>query len=155
MTEIRLRRYSLIDAEITGHRTYGVSFRTERGESGFVDKADVSDVPTSPADWPLVGQVVTCVVLGIARDGRVRASARQSDVALARSVNDPDGALRRWIAIRDEGFANPEERAAFLASVESVPLLQWARRQRIGSADRIHAEELIADVSDEVRRRLE
>ncbi|WP_159012365.1 S1 domain-containing protein [Streptomyces sp. NRRL F-5123] len=154
MTERNFRRYSLVDVEIVGHLAYGISFKVEEGVTGFIDKADVSDTSTSPADWPVAGQIVTCITLGIARDGRVRASARQSDVFLARSVDNPDQALRRWAVIRDRKFATLPELEEFFASRESIPLLEWARRQRVGSADRTRAAEIISIMPDELRRRL-
>jgi hypothetical protein len=148
------RRYSLVDLEVTGHQSFGVLFRTADGESGFVDLADISDVPIGRDEWPAVGYRGTGVVLGTTRAGKLRASLRPADVGLARDVDDPDGALDSWFRVRDRGFADESERDAFFAAPETVAVLRWALSQREPSPDRDRALDVVVDAPERLRAAL-
>jgi predicted RNA-binding protein with RPS1 domain len=78
------RRGLVVTGEVVGHQHYGPVVLVDTGERGFVDSADVSDARPVPVDlWPAVGDRVRAVVLGVARDGRVRLSLRGLDESLA------------------------------------------------------------------------
>ena len=146
-----LRRYSVIECRITDHQPYGLVFETGDGTHGFVDRADISDVPVSELDWPPVGQHVTCVVLGSTRDGRVRASARPRYVALIQGAADPQRVLSDWIRIRDNGFRDASERETFFRSPDAVLVLQWALVDRGNPASKSRALELLAEGPAQLR----
>jgi hypothetical protein len=136
------RDYSLVECRVTGHRHYGLVVRTVAGdEPGYVDESAISDQPAPAADdWPAVGQVLPCVVLGTRQDGRLRLSCRPRDVALARTVADVPAALTAWRAVRDD----PGRLGEFLAAADAVPALRWALRQPFGTRDRERAAEIVA-----------
>jgi len=148
------RRYSLVDLEVTGHQPYGVLFRTAEGESGFVDMADISDVPITRGDWPPVGYRGTGVVLGVTRTGKLRVSLRPAYVGLVRNVGDPDSAFEMWFQVRDRGFADDSERDAFFAAPEAIAVLRWALNQREPSPDRDRALEVVLDAPERLRAEL-
>lgn len=148
------RRYSLVDLEVTGHQSFGVLFRTANGESGFVDSADISDAPIARDDWPAVGSRGTGVLLGATRAGKLRVSLRPADVGLAKVVDDADSSLKTWFQVRDHGFADESERAAFFAAPDTVATLRWALSQRESSPDRERAIEIVADAPEPVRAEL-
>jgi len=154
MTAEQANRYSLVDLEVTGHQSYGVLFRTTAGAVGFVDKADISDAPIAPQDWPAVGYRGTGVVLGVTRTGKLRASLRPSDVRLVRSVDDAESALNAWAKIRDRGFADSSERDGFFAAPEAVAILRWALCRREFSPDRGWALDLLSEAPEQLRSEL-
>lgn len=151
MTEGQMLRYALVEFEVEGHKPYGLVFRTTGGASGFVDKADISDSPISPEDWPLIGRRLTGVVLGTTRSGQIRATTRASDIALAAGVNDPERALIEWARIRDKGFVDSSDRDVFFASPEAAFVLNWALRQRDFTTDRERATEVLSDAPERLR----
>jgi hypothetical protein len=149
-----VRRFALVDCLVTGHQHYGILVRTSGGRPGFIDSIDISDGATDPREWPLVGERITCVVLGETRDGRLRASARESDVTLVRKEPDAQEALSEWLRIRDVGFADSSERAAYLASHRGKAILRWAIRRRRSSSDYARAREILAGAPARLRDEL-
>jgi hypothetical protein len=144
-------RYSLVDLEVTGHQPYGVLVRTADGTSGFVDSADISDVPISRADWPPIGYRAAGVVLGVTRAGRLRGSLRPADVELVESVDDPQSVFAEWGRIRDRGFADDAEKNDFFAAGETPAILRWALSQHETSLDRGRAVEILSDAPEPLR----
>jgi len=151
MSAEQFQRYSLVDCEITTHQPYGVVFRAPDGTLGFVDRADISDSPITPEQWPPVGQRLTGVVLGSTRGEKLRVSLRPSDVAFVGSVDDPARAFAEWTRIREEGFRGPKERDAFFSSPEAPPVLKWALRQRSASADRGRVIEVLSQAPEHLQ----
>jgi hypothetical protein len=146
MSDIDAPRHPLVECEVTGHRHYGLVVRTVAGDRpGYVDASAISDELFTPADlWPSMGRVLTCVVVGGRRDGRLNLSCRPRDVELARSVADVREALAEWRTIRDEvrvGGRLPE----FMRSPDAVAVLRWALRRPADSPDHLGASELLAD----------
>ncbi|MGW4384404.1 hypothetical protein [Kitasatospora sp. NPDC004531] len=152
MEEPEVPRYALVDCVVVVHRHYGPVTRTAPGDvPGYVDCLDLSDDPAAGrADWPAVGQQLTCVVLGTTKDGRLRLSARPRDVELVGAVADLPAALATWRAVRDGGGAAAE----FLRADDAVPVLRWALRHPAGSGERTRAEALIERAPDGVQRAL-
>jgi hypothetical protein len=87
-------RYDVIHCSVVGHKHYGLLIESEDGERGFVDGIDITDKPGEP--WPAVGQRLRCVVLGYARDGRLRAAAKPLYVEIVDGVDDPLAAIAEW-----------------------------------------------------------
>lgn len=154
MADSQIRKYALVECHVLDHQPYGLSIQVGAGPRGFVDKADIADGAAAPEDWPRIGESVTCVVLGYARDGRVRASSRPRDVALVRAVSDPGAAISVWIRVRDGGFIDPSDREGFFASPVAVPTLRWALRHRVGSMDRTRASEVLAEAPEDIVRKV-
>ncbi|GHJ13365.1 hypothetical protein TPA0908_13600 [Micromonospora sp. AKA38] len=152
MTESQIPRYALVQCEVTGHASYGLVLQVSGGVRGFVDKVDIADEAVAFEDWPHVGESLTCVVLGYSRDGRIRASARPRDIALVAAVSDPESALMAWVRIRDQGFADSRDRARFIESADAIPVIRWALRHRIGTADWNRASEILSDAPDRLKR---
>lgn len=134
-------RYSLVGLEVTGHQPYGVLVRTDAGISGFVDRADISDVPIPPEDWPAIGSRAPGVVLGVTRQGKLRASLRPADVSLVEGVDDPRCAFAAWAK---RGFADDAEKDAFFAAPGTPAILRWALCQHEPSSDRGRALEVVS-----------
>jgi hypothetical protein len=149
-----VRRFTLIDCDVTGHQRYGLLFRARDGRPGFIDSLEISDRPTDPREWPSVGERIICVVLGETRDGRLRASARGSDIVLVRAEPDAEHALSEWQRIRDVGFADPTERDAYVASSRGKAILRWAIRRRQSSNDHARASEILASAPATLRDEL-
>jgi hypothetical protein len=152
MTDFRVPKYALVQCQVLDHQPYGLLIQAGAGSRGFVDRADIADGVVAPEDWPRVGESMTCVVLGYARDGRVRASSRPRDVALVRDSREPGGAISAWIRVRDHGFSDPSDKEVFFASPDAVPTLRWALRHRVGSLDQNRALEVLADAPEEIVR---
>ena len=52
-------RYSIVDCVVTGHAYYGVLVRAiGSDESGYVDRADISDQALPESQWPAVGSTI-------------------------------------------------------------------------------------------------
>jgi hypothetical protein len=151
MTPEQAHRYSLVDLEVTGHQPYGVLFRTAAGAPGFVDRADISDVPIAPEDWPAIGHRGTGVVLGVTRSGKLRASLRRADVGLVGSVDDAESALNVWARIRDRGFTDAADRDGFFAAPAAIAILRWALCQRELSPDRGRALDILSEAPEQLR----
>lgn len=149
-----VHRFTLIDCDVTGHQHYGVLFRTAEGRPGFIDSLEISDQETDPSEWPSVGERITCVVLGETRDGRLRASARASDVDLVRAEPDARQALSEWQRIRDAGFVDSSESDAYVASARGKAILRWAIRRRQSSKDYARAREILASAPATLRDEL-
>jgi hypothetical protein len=147
-------RYDLIECEVVGHQHYGVLFRTVAGRPGYIDLADVYDEPWR-RDWPPVGALLKCVVLGLTSDGRIRAASCESLVGLVEEVPDPGQALSEWVGVRDVLASSPEERDAFFASRDAAAVLRWAKRQREISPDRHRALEILEMAPDSLRHDVE
>jgi hypothetical protein len=65
------------------HMHYGLRVEVPSGEIGVVDRIDIGDGYVDPADWPVVGSVITVVGAGYA--GRQpRLSTRPSHIEEAR-----------------------------------------------------------------------
>jgi hypothetical protein len=154
MTAEQAGRYSLVDLEVTGHQPYGVLVRTADGTAGFVDSADISDVPIARADWPAIGYRAAGVVLGVTRAGKLRASLRPADVELVKGVGDAQTAFTEWARVRDQGFADDAERNAFFAARETTAILRWALSQHESSPDRGRAVEILSDAPESLRAEL-
>jgi predicted RNA-binding protein with RPS1 domain len=148
-------RFALVDCDVTGHQHYGILFHTTDGRRGFIDSSDISDESADPREWPSIGERITCVVLGETRDGRLRASARASDVALVRAEPDARRALSEWLRIRDAGFADASEMDAYLASARGKAILKWAIRRRRSSTDYARAREILASAPATLRDEIE
>src|SRR4051794_13327226 len=103
MNEHQLPKYSIVSCAITGHQKFGPTIQTCDGESGYVDHADIADIPGPDTRWPAIGSRVRGVVLGYRRDGRMMVSLRPRDMLLVQSVPDPDQALQRWAALGKSG----------------------------------------------------
>lgn len=151
-----LRKYSLVECRITRHQHYGLVVRTVPGDQpGFVDSSAISDQPyASPADWPVAGETLMCVILGDTRDGRFRLSSRPRDVALARAVTDVKAVLSTWQGIRDEGIRDEGRLAEFFKSGDAVPTLRWALSGPDGSADQTCASQIVAKAPDWLVKKL-
>ena len=152
MSDSRFRRYALVQCQVFDHQPYGLLVQTGDGQRGFVDSGDIADEPVSPDRWPRIGESLPCVVMGYARDGRVRANSRPSYVAFIGATTDPELAISNWIRIRDDGFRDPAERATFFGSPAAAPTLRWALRQFAGSVDRARAAEILADAPEDLAR---
>jgi hypothetical protein len=151
-----VRRFDLVDCEVTGHQHYGLLFRTSSDRPGFIDSADIFDPSAhGHSDWPPVGARLTCVVLGVTRDGRIRASVRASDMELVREEADLQQALSEWRRIRDAGFADTSEQNTYLASARGKAILRWALRRNISSSDHNRAVEIIASAPESVRNEIQ
>lgn len=149
-----VRRFDLMDCEVTGHQHYGLVIRAQGGQRGFIDSADISDsLRHGRSDWPPVGTRLTCVFLGMTKDGRIRASARTSDIELVHEEANPQQALSEWSRIRDVGFADPSERDAYAASARGKAILRWALRRKASSSDYVRAKEIIASTTQVERTR--
>src|SRR5947209_8025121 len=94
-------KYTAIECTVVGHQPYGLIVQSENDERGFIDSIEISDSPAARGEWPSKGQRLPCVVLGRTKDGRLRLSARQSDVMLVRTVDNVADALAEWQNIRD------------------------------------------------------
>jgi hypothetical protein len=150
-------RYSITLCEVTGHLEYGLLVHVAgTSEAGFVDRADIGDEETSPSRWPSQGTELRCVVLGYARNGRLRLSSRARDVALAMEVVDVAEALRDWINIRDTACFNRNEIVDFAARDYAVPVLRWALRNNPRSKNHAVASKFIEflpqAIKDEIHR---
>ncbi|MGW6448601.1 hypothetical protein [Lentzea sp. NPDC055074] len=93
--EIQARsRYDIVHCLVTGRVRYGLLIESEDGERGFVDSSYITDQPGEP--WPELGQRLRCIVLGYAKDGRLRAAATPLCVEMVASADDPVAAVERW-----------------------------------------------------------
>jgi hypothetical protein len=154
MTAEQAGRYSLVDLEVTGHQPYGVLVRTADGAPGFVDSADISDVPIAREDWPAIGHRAAGVVLGVTRAGKLRASLRPADVGLVQGVDDAQSAFTEWARVRDQGFADEADKNDFFAARETPAILRWALSQHESSPNRRRASEILADAPGSLRAEL-
>jgi predicted RNA-binding protein with RPS1 domain len=154
MTPDQADRYSLVELEVTGHQPFGVLVKTDDGARGFVDQADISDVPIGRDDWPAVGHRATGVVLGVTRQGKLRASLRPADVGLVKGVDDAQSAFTEWARIRDQGFADDAEKNDFFTAPETPAILRWALSQHELSSDRDRAEEIVSEAPERLRAEL-
>jgi hypothetical protein len=152
MVERLLRRYDVVVCGVSGHQPYGLVIQVGDGPRGYIDSADIADEPVSADRWPAVGEALPCVVLGYTRDGGVRACSSPSYVAFIEGVSDPHRAISTWTRVRDGGFNDPDDRAEFFASPDTVPILRWALRPRADSLDRTRASEILGGAPEELAR---
>jgi hypothetical protein len=125
------------------------------GKNGFVDESAISDEPYAPpGDWPRIGELLLCVVLGVTRDGRLRLSSRPRDIELVRAVLNVESALAEWRQVRDDPSGGEGHLRQFLRSRDAVPTLRWAKSRPSGSIDRVRALEIIAKAPESLLRDL-
>lgn len=148
--------YSLTDCRIIKHQHYGLVVRTMPGDDpGYVDESAIADQPSLPCDeWPSVGTVLMCVVLGHAREGRLRLSARPRDIRFASAVEDVEQALLMWHHIRDDATSDKVRILDFLETPEAVPILRWALCRPRESTDYSRASEIVREAPEGLARRL-
>lgn len=148
-----LARYDRVECLVTGHRHFGLLVQTDGGRPGFVDRAEIADGLAAPADWPLVGSRLLCVVLGFARDGRVRVTSAPAYVELVGALDDPRQALREWVELKkSEGDA--ETVAQFYQSRHARALLIWGLKNPPGSLSLKLALSLVAGAPEALRKDL-
>jgi hypothetical protein len=87
-------RYDVVECSVIGHVRYGLLIESRDGESGFVDRAHITDRPGE--SWPAVGQPLRCVVLGYTKEGRLRAAATPLYVEMIAAADDPAAAANTW-----------------------------------------------------------
>jgi hypothetical protein len=64
---------------VTGAQHYGILIQTDSGERGWVEEEYLSDRKLRREEWPPVGVSLRGLVLGYARDGRIRVCLRDVD----------------------------------------------------------------------------
>lgn len=153
MTVGRMARYEIVQCVVTGHQRYGLLVRSEGGETGLVDSVDISDGHDSAIDWPSIGIRLPCVVLGYTRDGRIRVASAPSYVRLIRELDDPGLALEEWKALR-ESQGSGEMADRFFGSHHARPLLTWALKTHVGSANHTLAVSLLNAAPGELKKEL-
>lgn len=100
--EIQARsRYDIVHCLVIGHARYGILIESEDSELGFVDSSYITDQPGEP--WPEVGQRLRCMVLGYAKDGKLRVAATPLCVEMVAASDDPAAAVERWSVLAGRG----------------------------------------------------
>jgi hypothetical protein len=89
------RRYDVVEFTVTRWAHYGLLIESDDGEPGFVDSSYITDDVGEP--WPVPGTRLRCVVLAIAKGGRISAAATPGYVAAIASATDPNEAATRWV----------------------------------------------------------
>jgi len=146
-------RYSLVESTVRGHAGYGLVVRSVDGEDGFVDSGHIANGPLATEDWPAVGQRIWGVVLGYARDGRLRLSTAPNDVALARST-DLAVAMLAWRDLREADERYLATARDFLQRPDATAVLRWAVTGPYRAEGRAAAVRLLATSSVETRSAL-
>lgn len=95
------RRYDVVNCVVIGHARYGLLIESEDGECGFVDSSDITDTPGEP--WPAVGEDLRCIVLGHAKDGRLRVAVTPAYVDVVAAADDPATAVDHWSSMTGRG----------------------------------------------------
>lgn len=144
-------RYSLVTCTVASHQPYGLAIRSDSGEAGFVDRAEIADNAVPSDGWPAVGEPVVGVVLGYTNDERLRVSARPSDVSLVRSVADPAAALREWAKLQRTFPPDDTARRRFFGAPYAREVLRWALKHPEGTAPHTNALRLLPFAPDELR----
>lgn len=153
MTVDRVARYEIVKCVVTGRQHYGLLVRTEGGEAGFIDSADIADGGNSKIDWPAIGSRLSCVVLGYTREGRIRVASAPSYVRLISELDDPVQALGEWKVLRESQWSD-EIVNRFLGAPYARPLLAWAMSAHVDSANHALAVSLLNVASDDLRKDL-
>jgi hypothetical protein len=81
----RLPKWAIVEGTVVDHVPYGLLVRVPSGEMGVVDRVFIADAPIAPHEWPAIGESIAIVGAGYTSAGQLRLSARQSDLAEARS----------------------------------------------------------------------
>lgn len=151
VTNRMLSKYSIVDCEVVSHRDFGLIVRSMEGGSGYIDVMDISDERLAPDRWPLPGQLISCVVLGYTRDGRMRLTARGGDIALVRNVADVASAIAEWETVRDAS-SSATGVGDFFQSGNAIALLRWALLRPRSSMDWKRASTLLRSAPEWIRR---
>lgn len=75
----RLSRGDEVDFVVTGAQHYGVLIETTAGEKGWIEEEYLSATRLPREDWPQAGERLRGLVLGYAKDGRIRVCMREVD----------------------------------------------------------------------------
>ncbi len=145
----------MIDCQVVRHQHYGLVTTSMEGRvPGYVDASAIGDeLSVGMADWPPVGSVIRCVVLGHRRDGRLNLSCRPRDVELVCSVSDIGSSLDQWSVIRDAP-AGSGSLLEWVRSSDAVPILRWAFRRPANSVDHRRVAQLIEVAPADLARRI-
>lgn len=154
MDDSLIPKYTTLYGTVTGRPIYGVVVETDAGSPGFVDSDFIADVPLGRDAWPAVGARLRVMVLASTRDGRLALSARESDLVLVDSVDDPNAVFREWRSVQEAGVGSAAVRERFYRSAAALPMLRWANSRLPGTADRELAQELLSHAPAALRAEL-
>jgi hypothetical protein len=86
-------RFDVVTCVVARRVRYGLVVEIGPDEPGWIETEYMAGDPARPQAWPAPGTVLTAVVLGTTRGGRVRLCALPGYVDLVRSSPDPAKAL--------------------------------------------------------------
>jgi len=148
----RLQKYDAVYATVVSQPPYGLFLATESDDRAFIDADYVADGAVGRDSWPKVGERLRGIVLGVANDGRVRLTGRQSDLDLVDECVDVSGAMAAWEESRKRDDAGSARR--FLALPDAPAVLRWALRQPERWNLRPHVLTLLKNATPELRKRM-
>lgn len=152
MTDSVPLRYSIVDCVVVGHQPYGLIVQSGTGVRGFIDRMDISDIPAAEDEWPALGTQVHGVVLGHARDGRLRLSARRMDKELLETLADPVRVLREWEAVKQASSSDVTITEGLYKSSDGRAVLRWALKHPSHSAEHMAALDILATAPMDILR---